>query len=184
MMSPSGAARLVSRLTSRLIFPGGAALIAVGIAGCGKAPAPDAAPPPSGETHFVATADMKQLMAWIIDPSADVVWGAVGTVITESGREDFAPKTDEEWAAIRNAAATVAEAGNLLMMPGRAVNQDDWIKKSRALIDTATVVVRAAEVKDAETLFTAGSDMYLACSACHAGYVFGGPAGSQEPPSQ
>lgn len=173
-LSPTGVARRVSL---------GTVLIALAIAGCGKAPAPAAAPPPA-QTHFVATTDMKQLMAWIIDPSADVVWGAVGTVITEQGREEFAPQTDEEWAAIRNAAATVAEAGNLLMMPGRAVNQDDWIEKSRALIDTATVVIRAAEVKDADTLFTAGSDMYLACSACHAGYVFGGPAAPNEPQSQ
>lgn len=157
-----------------------AGTVLFGIAGCSKPADPGAAAAPQ-PAPFMAVTDTKQLMAWVMDPSADVVWGSVGTVITEGGREEFAPRTDEEWTAIRNAAAVVAESGNLLMMPGRAVNQDDWMAKSRALIETATVVIRAAEVKDAETLFTAGSDMYLACSACHAGYVFGGPAAAQTP---
>lgn len=149
------------------------------MAGCSKPADPGAAAPQA--TPFVAATDMKQLMAWVMDPNADIVWAAVGTIVTENGQEQFAPRTDEEWSAVRNAAAVVAESGNLLMMPGRAVNQDDWMQKSRALIDTATAVIRAAEAKDAETLFTAGSDMYLACSGCHAGYVFGGPAGAQMP---
>ncbi len=162
---------------SRILWLAGPVLL--GLAGCSKPADPVAAA--AQPAPFVAVTDTKQLMAWVMDPSADVVWGSVGTVITEGGREEFAPRTDEEWTAIRNAAAVVAESGNLLMMPGRAVNQDDWMAKSRALIETATVVIRAAEVKDAETLFTAGSDMYLACSACHAGYVFGGPAAAQTP---
>lgn len=164
-------------LSRGFVLLGSSILLAV--AGCSRPADPVADAPPAAP--YVAATDMKQLMSWVMDPSADVVWASVGTIITEGGQEQFAPRTDEEWTAIRNAAAVVAESGNLLMMPGRAVNQEDWMAKSRALIDTATIVIRAAEAKDAEALFTAGSDMYLACSACHAGYVFGGPAGTQMP---
>lgn len=113
---------------------------------------------------------MKQLMNWIIDPAADVVWGSVGTIITEGGTEHIQPRTDEEWTAVRNGAATVAESGNLLMLPGRA-RDADWIGFARKLIDAANEALQAAEAKDTETLFTAGSDMYIVCSECHAKYL-------------
>lgn len=111
-------------------------------------------------------------MNWILDPNADVVWGAVGTVVTAEGEQKFAPTTDEQWTTVRNAAATVIESGNLLMLNGRARNQDDWMKKVQDLMRTANVVLQAIEAKDAETMFTAASDMYTACSECHAQYIF------------
>ena len=116
--------------------------------------------------------DLKQLMNWIIDPNADVVWAAVGTVVTAEGEQKFMPQTDEQWTTVRNAAATVIESGNLLMMEGRARNADDWMQKVQELMRRANEVLQAAEAKDADTLFTAGSDMYLACSACHSQYIF------------
>jgi hypothetical protein len=111
-------------------------------------------------------------MNWILDPNADVVWGAVGTIVTSEGEQEFAPTTDEQWTTVRNSAATVVESGNLLMMNGRARDQDDWIRKTQDMMSAAKQVLQAAEAKDADTLFTAGSDMYLACSACHAQYIF------------
>jgi hypothetical protein len=143
------------------------ALVLMGLSGCGtKAPSPPPAIP------FQVDLQVKELMNWIMDPNADVVWGAVGTVVTEQGEEKFAPKTDEEWTAVRNSAATVLESGNLLMMSGRARDQGDWMKRIEEMMRRAQEVLQAAEAKDAETLFTAGSDMYLACSACHAQYIF------------
>ncbi len=111
-------------------------------------------------------------MSWIMDPNADVVWAAVGTIFTAEGEQKIAPKTDEEWTAVRNSAATVIECGNLLMMEGRASDQGEWMKRVQELMRTANEVLQAVDAKDAETLFTAGSDMYLACSACHAQYIF------------
>jgi hypothetical protein len=116
--------------------------------------------------------DLKQLMNWILDPNADVVWAAVGTIVTAEGEQKFMPETDEEWTKVRNAAATVVESGNLLMMDGRARNADDWMKKVQEMMRRASEVLQAAEAKDADALFTAGSDMYLACSDCHAQYIF------------
>jgi hypothetical protein len=130
------------------------------------APAATAAPP------YLMVTDLKQLMTWIIDPNAQIVWKSVGTIVSEKGTEEIAPKTDADWEAIRNSAATLAEAGNLLMMEGRARNQDDWMKKARALIDNANIMLQAIDAKDAPAVFTAGSDLYLACSDCHATYAF------------
>jgi hypothetical protein len=48
--------------------------------------------------------------------------------------------------------------------------------KSRALIDASAEVVKAAEAKDKEMLFTTGGDMYAACTSCHTQYVIGMPA--------
>jgi len=129
-------------------------------------PAATAAPP------YLMVTDLKQLMSWIVDPNAQIVWKSVGTIVSEKGTEEIAPKTDADWEAIRNSAATVAEAGNLLMMEGRARNQDDWMKKARALIDNANILLQAIDAKDAPAVFSAGSDLYLACSDCHATYAF------------
>ena len=131
-------------------------------------------PPPAATTAppYLVVTDLKQLMAWVIEPNAQIVWKSVGTIITEAGTEEIAPKTDADWEAIRNSAATVAEAGNLLMMEGRARNQDDWMKKARALIDNANIVLQAIDAKDAPAVFTAGSDLYISCSECHQTYAF------------
>ena len=128
---------------------------------------PKAGPP------FSNVADMKLLMNAVFDANADIVWAQGGTIVTKDGEQKVVPKTDEEWTRVRNAAVTVAEAGNLLMLEGRAVDRDDWMAKSRDFIDKANETVKAAEAKDIEGLFTAGGDMYLACTACHSKYVIG-----------
>ena len=116
-----------------------------------------------------------QLMNHVLDPHADIVWAAVGSIVTEKGEEQLAPKTDAEWTAIRNAAVTVAETGNLLLLPPHARDQGDWVAMTRKMISEANKCVQAIEAKDLETLFTAGGDMYIACSECHAKYVIGEP---------
>lgn len=148
--------------------------------GCKSEAPPPAATEPSGP-EFHVTADVKQLMNWILDPSADVVWDSVKTIITEEGTKEEAPETDEQWTAVRNSAAVVAEAGNLLLMPQRARDQGDWAKHAHALTKAAQEALAAAEAKDSEALFTAGSDIYLACSACHEQYLIGQePAGTEQ----
>src|SRR5687767_12282538 len=86
-------------------------------------------PPP-----FKAVADNKLLMQAILDPAADGLWESVGWVITAEGTQEIYPRTDEEWTAVRNAAVTVVESGNLLMMAPRAKDNADWIRISQGLI--------------------------------------------------
>ncbi|HEY8537722.1 MAG TPA: hypothetical protein VIL28_02575 [Steroidobacteraceae bacterium] len=149
-------------------------LIAAVLCGCNaEVPQAPAASATSTAPEFREVADVKQVMNWIMEPSADVVWDAVGSVMTEAGEESLAPKTDEEWTAVRNAAATVAEAANLLLTPGRLRDREDWVKHSHQLTKTAQEALAAAEAKDVDALFTAGGDMYIACTECHAQYAIG-----------
>jgi hypothetical protein len=131
-------------------------------AGCNTAPAP----PP-----FKPVADMKQLMAMVIEPSADLYWDAVGLVIDQNGEHEIEPQTVEEWDAVRNAAYVIAESGNLLMMSPRAMDSGDWMKFSQALIDTGTKAARAAEARNKPGVFDAGAEVYDACTQCHAKYA-------------
>jgi hypothetical protein len=115
-------------------------------------------------------ADVKQLMASVIDPSADVVWDSVGTIITADGADEIRPRDDEEWTEVAQAAWVLTEAANSLMIGNRPKDTGAWMRFAQDLSDTGLRAARAAEAHDAEALFTAGGDVYLACTACHAEY--------------
>jgi hypothetical protein len=134
---------------------------ALGAAACSGGPEP----PP-----FKAVADNKLLMQAILDPAADEIWESVGWIITAEGTEEVYPRTDEEWMKVRNAAVTVIESGNLLMMAPRAKDNADWMRISQGLIETGQNAMRAAEAKDRDQVFTIGGDVYDVCTACHAKY--------------
>ena len=137
------------------------------VLGCSAStPPPGPAAPP-----FNTAVNVKELMAWIVDPSVDVIWDSVGTIYTEAGTKELAPRTDEQWDAVRNSAAIVAESGNLLMMDGRARDRGPWVSFARALTDAANGARAAAETKNIEALFTAGENLYNACSSCHQRYA-------------
>jgi hypothetical protein len=127
-----------------------------------------ATPPPP---PFKPVADMKQLMASVIEPAADEYWDVVGTVIDAEGVHEIEPQTQEDWDAARNHAYVITEAGNLLMLPTRAKDNGDWMKFSQALIDTGLKAVRAAEARDKNAVFDAGAEVYDACTQCHAKYA-------------
>ena len=146
-------------------------LAVVALTACGSKEPPPAATAAPGGPEYLLVADVKQTMNWILDPSSDVIWGAVGTIITQEGQKELVPETDEQWTAIRDAAAMVAEAGNLLLMPGRARDQGDWAKHAHDLTKAAQAAIAAAEAKDKDSLFTAGGDIYLVCTACHQQYA-------------
>ena len=116
-------------------------------------------------------ADVRQLMAHVLEPAAEVYWDAVGSTTDSSGTKEFAPSTDAEWEAIRNAAYVVAESGNLLMMPPRARDNDDWTTFSRAMIDAAKQAIAAANARDPQAVFDVGAVVYESCTQCHAKYA-------------
>jgi cytochrome c553 len=134
--------------------------------GCNRTTRPTASVPP-----FRPVADVKQLMASVVGPAAEVYWDAVGSVTDKNGTVEIEPKTDDEWAAVRNSAYVVAEAGNLLMMTSRAKDSGDWMKLSEALVDVGQRAIRAAESKDKTAVFDVGAEVYDACVACHAKYA-------------
>jgi len=115
-------------------------------------------------------ASMRQLMNGIIDPAATHIWDAVSTTSSERGIEEVFPRNDAEWAAVADNAAVLAEAGNLLMLDGRAVDRDQWQAMSVALIDGARKVMQAVDQRSTEAVLDAGSEIYTACDNCHMRY--------------
>lgn len=110
---------------------------------------------------FQPVGTVRQVMLGIVKPSSDVVF-----------KFQFdPPKTDEEWATLQNNVLTLAEAGNLLLVPGRAKDQGEWVKNAKALIDTGSQAFKAANAKDAKALETIGDKIDETCESCHAKYL-------------
>jgi hypothetical protein len=123
------------------------------------------APPPL-KLH----ADVKQIMAAVVDPSADVVWDSVGTIVTAEGTEEIRPRDDEEWTEVAQAAWVLTESANSLMIGNRPKDTAEWMRLAQEMSDVSLKAARAAEAHDADALFAAGGDIYLACTACHEKY--------------
>ena len=136
-------------------------------------------------------------MEAIIDPSADVLWQAVGTVVDDRGFHDALPKTPAEWRAVRDAAVRIIEGSNLLMMPGRAAapagsrsavpgvelepaeiaaligkNGRSFDGFALALQGVAVQALRASDAKNAALLMDAGGRMEEVCEACHQSFWY------------
>ena len=120
---------------------------------------------------FKPVADTKLLMQSVVDPSADVIWDSVKTIITAAGTEEIRPRSEAEWTAVRNSAVMLAESGNLMMIPARAKDGGEWMTRAQELIAAGEAAMRAAEAKNADRLFTVGGDIYDACSHCHQKYM-------------
>lgn len=124
----------------------------------------------SGE--FVTAHDTQQMMAYIVEPQAQVFWRSAGFIIDKEGEHDLTPTTEEGWLATRSAAATVTEMGNLLMTPMFAAGRgEDWMIYSRALAEIGMKAEHAAADKDGDAVLETGSTMYNVCRACHQAYV-------------
>ena len=126
---------------------------------------------PADEDRYTAVAEMPELMAHVLEPNAQVYWRAVGWVIDSEGEHELRPETEEDWLAVENAAFVVAEAGNLLMMDGRALDDGPWMTMSQALIDIGRRAVEVAEERDEQAVFDVGAEMYFVCTQCHATYA-------------
>ena len=116
---------------------------------------------------FDTSISVKDLMANVVDPTADEVWASVGTVMTKEGTFERAPQTDEEWAQVKASAMAIQEVGNLLMIPSRSGGNDEWNQRALDLIKESKRVVQAAEKHDKQGVFDTGADMYESCVNCH-----------------
>ena len=125
-------------------------------------------PSPSASASQVADASarmqpastMSELMVKIIYPASDAIF-----YITT--RE---PKTDAEWSDLQGKALAVAESANLLMMPGRARDQDRWMQDARLMLDAGRAAFRAAKAKDVAALDALSDQLLTSCTSCHQHY--------------
>ena len=164
------------------------------LAGC-AAPPPEQ--PPSAEAPYRPVASIREVMNSVIDPSIDMVWDSVKTVIDDGRMTDYAPTTDEDWTEVRRHALIVSEAANLLLMPSRPVappgatsqapgvelapeevralideNRDGWHFFVQQLQDSLELALAAIDAKDPQALLDAGEQIDTACENCHQVFWF------------
>ena len=108
-----------------------------------------------------STATMKQLMVDMIHPASN-------EILLFVSRGD--PQDDREWDRVRRSAITLAESGNLLMMPGRARDQGDWMKDAKLLVDVGNAAYKAAQDKDAKAVAALTQSLDASCTTCHKQY--------------
>jgi len=170
-------------------------------AACQAQPAPAADPP------FRPTSTIRELMQSMVAPSAQGLWDSVGRVSDARGTRDLAPKSTEEWAAVRRHAVSLMESTNLLLIPGRHVARegqqtlkaDDaepgselppseiekrinqnwaaWIAMAHNLHGSAASMLDAVDKKDVARLENSGSDLDGVCEACHLTFWYPQPRG-------
>lgn len=160
--------------------------------------------PPAGPP-FRPTASIKDIMDAIVDPSADVLWESVATIVSAKGTEERRPRTDEEWATVRRSAIRLIEGTNLLIMEGRHVakpgeksenpgielepeemeklidaDRASFIKFAQGLHDATMPALKAIDSKNADGLLDAGEIIDQACESCHLKYWYPNTAQAEE----
>jgi hypothetical protein len=158
--------------------------------------------------QYRPTSTIKDIMDSEVDPSADYIWDAVATVISEKGIEEKFPKTAKDWAEIRRKAITLVEATNLLIMPGRMVahpgeksenpgielspeeinavldkDRGTFVKHAMILNDAAMEVLKAIDAKDKDKILDGGAAIDEACESCHKIYWYPNEGKGKEAPS-
>lgn len=196
--------RVVLR-TTRLLLIGSVAIFTA----CGSPPVAEAPGKTAGTTaanpalwgEMKPVVSVKELMRDMLDPIADNIFDAVGTVVTDKGSVDRVPKTDEDWDKVRIGAVTLAEGAYLLKVqrpfaPAGDLNNStgpnpvelspdqitekvrkdpvEWNARIEALRNVALEVMEIVKKKDAQQLWDAGEDLDTACENCHRSYWYPG----------
>lgn len=138
-------------------------------AGNVTASAPEARP--NSESSYNTALGIREFMSLIVDPAADVLWDSAGWINDiNSGYQELYPTTDEGWEAARRQSAMLIEIGNMLALPGRAVDHDAWTTYASGISNAGLMGMNAAAEHNKEDFFQAGAQLYSACTACHQAY--------------
>jgi hypothetical protein len=103
---------------------------------------------------------MSELMVDIIYPSSDAVF----YIATRT------PTSSEEWMVLQGQTLMLAESANLLMMPDRARDQDQWMRDARLMLDAGEAAYRATRDRDVSALEALSDQLYQSCVTCHQHY--------------
>lgn len=103
---------------------------------------------------------MSELMVKIIYPTSDAVFYI----------ESRTPKDEAEWNAFEGQALMLAESANLLMMPGRARDQKQWMADAKLMLDAGAAAVKAAKSRNVEAVSAVSDQLLESCTTCHKHY--------------
>ena len=109
---------------------------------------------------FQPVASVSQIMIAITYPYSDALLYI----------ERNPPKNDNEWSSLERQALMLAESGNLLMMEGRAKDQDEWMQDAKLLVEAGVASVKAVRAKDVQAILGLNDQIVTACTTCHTKY--------------
>jgi hypothetical protein len=102
------------------------------------------------------------------DLMVGIIWPISDEVFYITTRDT--PKNEEQWRLFQGRMLILAESANLLMMPGRAWDNDQWMKDSQRLYDAGSAAYKAAKARDLDKIASLSDAMYAACVGCHNDY--------------
>ena len=191
----------ISLMLRQLAAGAGSLVLAFLVSGCSssKPTPPSHASELWGDLKPVVS--VKELMKYMIDPVADNIFNAVGSVVTKDGVVDREPKTDEDWEKIQIGAVSLAEGAYLLKVPRpfappgdlnnstgpnavelspaqitAKVERDpvEWNARIETLRNASLAVLDIVKRKDVSALWDAGEILDQACESCHRSYWYPG----------
>jgi hypothetical protein len=140
-----------------------------------------AAAPRAQQVH----GNLLQVMRGILFPNSNVVFSAQ-TVDPASVKKDADPTSSVNplagayggWEAIENSGLAMAEAANLLTLPGRVcgngkpvpVQNADWQRFVQGLRDAGMATYKAGQSKNMDMVVEAADTVTTACMNCHEVY--------------
>lgn len=164
-----------------LIFAGVAAILCAGIA-TAQAPAPRATQAARPAARAMVHGNLLQVMRGILFPNSNVIFAA-------QSQDPATVKPDAEptmatnplastyggWQAVENSSIALAEAANVLTIPGRLcsngrpvpVQNADWAKFVQGLRDAGMAAYKAAQSKNQDAIVDVSDQVTTACANCH-----------------
>jgi hypothetical protein len=133
----------------------------------------------------IVEATLGQLMKGILFPNSNVIFFAqsqnpadVTPAKDPSTATDPLADTYGKWEAVETSSLALAEAANLLTIPGRKCSNGlpvpmgnaDWPKFVQGLREAGMKAYKAAQSKDMDKMLDAADTMTTACSNCHDKY--------------
>jgi hypothetical protein len=112
-------------------------------------------------TAAMPVVSVKEVMEKTITPATNVLWNA------------FEPPTNEQWAALEEAAVTLLVAANAVAMGGSGPMDAEWAARREwqafngVMIQAGISALRAVRARDLEALTAAGEILYPPCEGCH-----------------
>ena len=113
---------------------------------------------PSSDVKVIGT--MSELMIRIIYPSSDAVF----YITTRT------PETEVQWGELQGQTLMLAESANILMLPGHARDQEQWMADAKLMRDAGAAAFKAAKAKDVKALEAVNDQLYQSCTTCHMHY--------------
>ena len=170
----------------RVLF---AFLSVVGVMGCQQAQPPAAQPAAAPALTPVVHGTLAEVMRGIPFPNSNIIFdtqtndpGAPKKPVDIKGGTAAATTTYAStyggWQQVENAAIAIAEASNLVMIPGRKcenglpvpLEQENFRKAIKGLADAGEAAYKAAKTKNLDMMVEVSGTISDACLACHEKY--------------